>query len=105
VSSKINGYAPAEPLLPIKGSNSNAGVADKQQGEAKTAAATGQTGDHVTLTDSARTLQKIEETVANTPVVDAAKVASVKQAVQSGTYQIDPQRVADKLLQYERGLK
>jgi negative regulator of flagellin synthesis FlgM len=105
VSSKINGYAPAEPLVPIKGSNSNAGVADKPQGEAKAASATGQTGDHVTLTDSARTLQKIEETVANTPVVDAAKVASVKQAVQSGTYQIDPQRVADKLLQYERGLK
>ena len=105
MSSKINGYAPAEPLLPVKGSNSNAGVADKAQGEAKPAASTELTGDRVTLTDSARTLQKIEETVANTPVVDAAKVASVKQAVQSGTYQIDPQRVADKLLQYERGLK
>jgi negative regulator of flagellin synthesis FlgM len=105
VSSKINGYAPAEPLVPIKGSNSNAGVADKQQAEAKPAATTEQTGDTVTLTNSARTLQKIEETVAKAPVVDAAKVASVKQAVEGGTYQIDPRRVADKLLQFERGLK
>jgi negative regulator of flagellin synthesis FlgM len=105
VSSKINGYAPAEPLLPIKGSNSNAGVADKAQSEAKAAPSTEQTGDTVTLTDSARTLQKIEETVAKAPVVDAAKVAFVKQAVQSGSYQIDPRRVADKLLQFERGLK
>ena len=63
------------------------------------------TGDTVTLTDSARSLQKIEEAVAKAPVVDAAKVAAVKQAINSGTYKIDAGRVADKLLQFERGLK
>jgi negative regulator of flagellin synthesis FlgM len=104
VSSKINGYAPAEPLLPLKGSNGNGAVADKPPGDAKPVPGA-QTGDQVTLTDSARQLQKIEAAVAKAPVVDAAKVASVKQAVQNGTYQIDPSRVADKLLQYERGLK
>ena len=90
MSNKISGYTPTEPLVPIKGSNSNAGVTDKPQGEARRPApSTAQTGDTVTLTDSARTLQKIEEAVAKAPVVDAAKVASVKQAVQSGTYKID----------------
>ena len=104
MSSKISGY-PTEPLAPIKASNSNAGVTDKAQGDAAPAPSTAQAVDHVTLTDSARTLQKIEEAVAKAPVVDAAKVASVKQAVQSGTYKIDAGRVADKLLQFEKGLK
>jgi negative regulator of flagellin synthesis FlgM len=106
VSNKISGYTASEPLAPIKGSNSNGAVADKSQSNSSaTSASTSQTGDHVTLTDSARSMQKIEEAVARTPVVNAAKVDSIKQAVQNGTYQIDSGRVAGKMLQFERGLK
>ena len=50
-------------------------------------------------------MQKIEEAVAKTPVVNADKVAAVKQAISSGTYKIDAGRIAGKLLKYERGLK
>jgi negative regulator of flagellin synthesis FlgM len=106
VSNKISGYTANEPLAPIKGTNSNGVVADKSQSNSSaTAASTSQTGDHVTLTDSARSMQKIEEAVARTPVVNAAKVDSIKQAVQNGTYQVDSGRVAGKMLQFERGLK
>jgi negative regulator of flagellin synthesis FlgM len=105
VTDKISGYSAAETVAPVKGSNSSAVVADKSQGEAFSSAPTSQTGDHVTLTDSARSLQKIEEHVAKTPVVNAEKVAAVKHAVNSGTYQVDAARVADKILKFERGLK
>jgi negative regulator of flagellin synthesis FlgM len=106
VTDKISAYSTAEPVAPIKGSNSNGVVADKAQGEAQAvAAATSQTGDTVTLTNSARSLQKIEEAVAKAPVVNASKVAAVKNAIHSGTYQVDAGRVADKLLQFERGLE
>jgi negative regulator of flagellin synthesis FlgM len=105
VTDKISGISTAEPVAKPTGSGSNAVVADKQQGEGSAAASTAQTADHVTLTDSARSLQKIEEAVAKTPVVNAAKVAAVKQAINSGTYKIDPAQIAGKLLKYERGLK
>jgi negative regulator of flagellin synthesis FlgM len=105
VSDKISGIATSEPVAPSKGSNSNGVVADKSQGEGSAAAAAAPSKDHVTLTDSARSLQKIEEAVAKTPVVNADKVAAVKQAISSGTYKIDAGRVAGKMLQYERGLK
>ncbi len=106
MTDKISAYSTAEPVAPIKGSNSNGVVTDKSQGEASApAASASKSGDTVTLTHSARSLQKIEEAVAKTPVVNAVKVASVKQAVNSGTYQIDSGRVADKLLQFESGLK
>jgi negative regulator of flagellin synthesis FlgM len=104
VTDKISGISTAEPVAKPAGSGSNALVTDKSQGEGS-AAATAQTGDHVTLTDSARSLQRIEEAVAKTPVVNAGKVAAVKQAIGAGTYKIDPARIADKLIKYERGLK
>jgi negative regulator of flagellin synthesis FlgM len=105
VSDKISGISTAEPVAKPTGSSSNGVVADKSQGEGSVSAATAQTGDHVTLTDSARTLQKIEAAVAKTPVVNADKVAAVKRAISSGTYKIDAGRIAGKLLDFERGLK
>jgi negative regulator of flagellin synthesis FlgM len=106
VTDKISAYSTAEPVAPVKGSNSSNVVAGKSPGESSAAgASTSQTGDTVTLTSSARSLQKIEEAVAKAPVVNASKVAAMKQAVQSGTYQINAGRVADKLLQFESGLK
>ena len=104
MSDKISGISTNEPVAKPTGSGGGV-VADKSQGEASAPAATSQTQDHVTLTDSARSLQKIEEAVAKTPVVNANKVAAAKQAISSGTYTINAGRVAGKMLAYERGLK
>jgi negative regulator of flagellin synthesis FlgM len=103
VPSKISGLPTSEPLAPPKGSNTGSVAADK--GPAEAAVPSAQTGDQVTLTTSARSLQKLSDAIAQTPVVDAAKVASIKQSLSSGTYAIDASRVADKMLQAERGLK
>ena len=101
---KISGYSTSEPVAPLKGTSTGSSVApDKSQSDA--ASSTSQTGDHVTLTDSARSLQKLSEAIAQVPVVNAAKVASIKQAVNGGTYQVDSASVAEKLLQFETGLK
>jgi negative regulator of flagellin synthesis FlgM len=105
VTNRISGYPASEPVAPVKGSgNSAAQGVDRSVGEATAAAAT-PAADQVTLTDSARMLQRLSDAVANAPVVNAQKVAVVKQAVQSGTYQADAGTIADKLLQLESGLK
>ena len=103
---KISGYQATEPLVPVKGSGGNGQVIDKSQkeGSGTTGAATPAV-DQVTLTGSARTMQKLADAVATAPAVDAAKVAAVKQAIQNGTYQVDAARVAAKMLRFERGLK
>ena len=105
MTNKISGISTAEPVAKPTGSSGNSVVADKSQAEGSASAASAQTGDHVTLTDSARSLQRIEEAVAKTPVVNADKVAAVKQAISSGTYKIDAGRIAGKMLKYESGLK
>ena len=105
MTNKISGYSTTEPVLPVKSSGSGV-VADKTQNESGAAVASSiQSSDQVTLTSSARILQRAEETIAKTPVVNTEKVDSVKQRLATGTYHIDAGRVADKLLQYERGLK
>jgi negative regulator of flagellin synthesis FlgM len=105
VTDKISGISTTEPVAKPTGSTSNAVAADKSLGEGAASSATAQAGDHVTLTDSARTLQRIEEAVAKAPVVNADKVAAVRQSIGAGTYKINPARVADKLIKYESGLK
>jgi negative regulator of flagellin synthesis FlgM len=102
---KISGYNAPEPLTAPKGSSGPGAVADKSPADAPSAAApAASTADQVTLTGSARTLQKLGDAIASTPVVNTAKVAAVKQAVQGGTYQVDPGKVADKIIQSERDL-
>ena len=82
-----------------------AGVNGNSEATATTAAPASSTADTVTFTGPALALQKLSEAVAKAPVVNTQKVASVKQSVQNGTYQVDAGRVADKLLEFERGLK
>jgi negative regulator of flagellin synthesis FlgM len=104
VPNKISSYNGAELPPSVQGSTGTSALADKTQAGASPAAATS-TADQVTLTGSARTLQKLNSVLANTPVVNAAKVATIKQAVQRGTYSVDPAKVADKLLKIDGELQ
>jgi negative regulator of flagellin synthesis FlgM len=58
--------------------------------------------DSVDLTDGARQMQDLQATVASTPVVDANRVAALREAIANGSYRIDPQRIADGLLAQDR---
>lgn len=102
---RISGYKPTASSAPVKGPGGTAQTVDKSPVEAASAAAAAPTSDQVTFTGSARALQKLGEAVANAPVVNSQKVASVKQSIQNGTYTVDAGSVADKILQFERGLK
>jgi negative regulator of flagellin synthesis FlgM len=71
------------------------------QGAPATASATAaqstrSTGVAVTVSTLARALEKPEATQVSD--IDMAKVASVKSAIQNGTYVVNPEAIADKLL-------
>jgi len=65
----------------------------------ETAAATG-----VRITDSARQLAALEQAIRELPDVDEARVAKVRAAIADGTYQVSPERIAEKLLRLENEL-
>jgi negative regulator of flagellin synthesis FlgM len=61
-------------------------------------------GDTVNLTRSAVLLSKLEELVHSLPVVDADRVRAIKEELASGSYAIDEQAVADKMIRFDREL-
>ncbi len=58
-------------------------------------------GESVQLSKDARQLQSVSQRLADMPSVNSDKVAQLKQAIADGSYQIDNERVASKMLSLE----
>lgn len=57
--------------------------------------------DKVTLTDTAAKLKALEMDLTKQPVVDGKKVKDVQTSIQSGHYKMNPERIADKMINFE----
>ena len=58
----------------------------------------------VQVSDQARQLAALERAVQDAPVVNDARVAAVRTAIEEGRYEVVPERIADKLLRMEQDL-
>lgn len=63
--------------------------------------ATGSAGESVQLSPEAQRLQQASEKLSGQPSVDQERVAKLREAIADGSYQVDSQRVASKLLAFE----
>ena len=69
------------------------------KGKAKAAPTTPQGGsDSLTLTESSTRLRTLESQLASVDIADAGKVESVKAALANGTFAVDAEVVADRLI-------
>jgi len=99
MSNKIDGYG-SGPL--VTGGSRVVPVEHPPGDVSKPAPAAPSAADSVTLTTTARALQKLADAVAAAPVVDSVRVDSIRRALAAKTYQVDAQRVADKLVAADR---
>lgn len=60
--------------------------------------------DKISLTNTAALLQKLSERIAEQPVVDNSRVEPIRAAIAAGSYEIDPVRVAEKIISFESAL-
>lgn len=86
------------------------GIAPVGEGQARqTTAASGtaapaRESDSVELSPLSAKLKDIEQRLASAEVVDAAKIAEVKAAIAEGRFKINPEVIAEKLIDAAREL-
>ena len=76
----------------------NAAKPDEARSTNSTEKANSFSSDSVTLSNTAQSLSRIEAAVQGADEVNAAKVAEIKTAIDNGTYEIDTQKIAAKIL-------
>lgn len=80
--------------------NSNAGA--QKTGASAKPETTGTSGagteDSVELSQAAKLITELETKIASASSVDTAKVANIKQAIADGSYSVDANSIASKML-------
>lgn len=55
----------------------------------------------VSITPTAVNLENMERLMAQIPVVDASRVESVRESLSKGSYEVNPERTAEKFIRFE----
>ncbi len=98
MSQKIEG---APPPPPVQGTSQLGRVAPAG-GDRSEPVESVQAGDSLRLTGEATSLQALQRELSTAPAVDATRVAEIRQALESGTYKVDPERIAERMLDMDR---
>ena len=60
--------------------------------------------DAVVLTDQAQGLNKLQQRIKDSPSTNQGTIEAIKSAIERGTYTVDSQRVAQKMMDMESDL-
>lgn len=55
-------------------------------------------GDNVSLSHQAKDLEQLEQTLGNYPEMDDNRIAQIRSALESGSYKVDAEKLAQKML-------
>jgi negative regulator of flagellin synthesis FlgM len=91
---KVNGYNPSD-LPASKTAANNTPKAEPNAAQSATSAASN-AGVSVVITSTARTLGK--DAVSQSSEIDSKKVEAMKAAIADGSFTVNPEAIADKLL-------
>ena len=64
-----------------------------------------QAADSLKLTGEATNLQALERSLAAAPAIDAERVAAVRESLQNGSYRINPEAIASRMLDLDQQLQ
>lgn len=74
---------------------------NKDASENSSTTASQSSSDKVTLTQVFSQVSNLEQKARSVDIDNSVRIAELKSAIQDGSYQVDAERVADKLMQAE----
>ncbi|MBW0146062.1 flagellar biosynthesis anti-sigma factor FlgM [Marinobacter arenosus] len=93
--------------------NTQRTTADKSTGSQNTqpapsdpakAQAQGARGDNVSLSSQAKDLKQLEQKLGDYPEMDDDRIAEIRSALENGTYKIDAEKLAQKMLEMDESI-
>jgi negative regulator of flagellin synthesis FlgM len=105
MANDININNPASVLSALQQRNLNSSATGAERRNSDAEAPPVASADRVSVTSEATRLQEIEEQLMAVPEVNSQKVAEIKAAIAAGTFDFNPQRIAEKLIAFESGGK
>ncbi len=93
---KVEKSGKTPPVTPIRDGASRAQTSRTAGTGSSNTNAANSTSVH--LGETSAQLQSMQSSMANSPVVDATKVAEIKQAISEGRFQVNAGAVADRLI-------
>jgi negative regulator of flagellin synthesis FlgM len=96
---KVNGTGPNS-TRDVGGSNAASSTSKTKRGSSTSKAPQIESGveDKVAISSRAKDSAKAKEIAASSPDIDEAKVARLKSAIQNGSYKVDSDKVAERLV-------
>jgi negative regulator of flagellin synthesis FlgM len=105
MASKINGIDSAQ-IASIGAGRSVQGAKDSVSGGTGSAdSAPQKSSEDVQITGTARQLADLEQQMRDLPAVNETRVATIRAAIEQGTYTVRPQHIADQLMSLEHDLR
>lgn len=101
MTTKIGGYQNRP--VQVGGDKATPRTRDGAGGATETGAST--QASPIRITDQARQLAALEQAVQSLPVVNEARVAEIRTAIEEGRYQVAPERIAEKLMRMDQDLR
>ncbi|WP_020683868.1 flagellar biosynthesis anti-sigma factor FlgM [Marinobacterium rhizophilum] len=99
----FTGLPPKSQASGTRAQTSNDRVGDQAQAQSAPASKAGDAAE-VRLSEAAQALQGTDKVLANTPEVNESRVEALRNAIESGSYEINYARVAQRLVDFESSL-
>ncbi|WP_336368228.1 flagellar biosynthesis anti-sigma factor FlgM [Marinobacter sp. C2H3] len=74
------------------------------ESDASRAQASQPKGENVNLSNQAKSLKQLETKLGDYPEVDDDKVAQIRAALENGTYKVDAEKLAQKMLEMDKSI-
>lgn len=104
MSSKIGGVDSTSTAALSTGRSNTQRSTDAASGGTQASGGSSGNSENVEISGGARNLASLEQAVKDMPAVNSAKVAQISAAIEQGTYTVNSQHIADRLMQMDKEL-